>query len=109
MESDGLSAIGAVSASWCDVSNPFVAPRPFADVRAAGPLADLGDIEEPVCVSDGADPALDSCASIFAIETAELAMACTDELAASTREVLCGGRRASLRCGCSCSGWAAAM
>ena len=74
-ESDGLSAIGAVSASWCDVSNPFVALRPFADVRAGGPLADLGDVEEPICVSDGADPALDSCASIFAIETAELAAA----------------------------------
>ena len=71
--------------------------------------AALGDVEEPICVSDGTDPALDSCQAIFAIETAELAMACTDELAASTRARALRRRpRGRAACGCSCSGWAAA-
>ena len=88
--------------SWCNSTNPFVLQRTIAsDSLAEGPLSSVPpDVAAHACdpLAPGADSALDNCAAVSAVASAELAGLCDDSLAEGVLKVLCTGeRRATTR------------
>ena len=81
---EGLGADGLLSqasASWCNLSNPFVLQRTLAsDSLATGPLSSVPEhVAMHACdpLAPGADPALDGCTAVGGLASAELSSPCS--------------------------------